>query len=370
MLDTIILQIPKNNYWITDYKKFGTTKQAMENFSVGFASFKNNPTNEEKKRGIYKPCLTIYRRGVRLDLQIQFSAPKLLFNNNLDELEQADFDRVVKTLIEKLADMGVRAWTKSIENAKVLTFHPSKNIPLNGGYTASFSIRELDKIDISKKFDVDVKNYRNNGQALQFYTNSHAVVLYDKINDLNKAKNRAIDKDQTMQQLNIFQFIKDKLPRLEILRLEIRLSKKVKMNEILEEVGYSPDPLFKDVFKKDLCQKIINLYWDKFFSDNQFIFSTNSDPQEILQKIFMIFPKIKNTTAYKYVGLYMLCKAEGGIRGLRQIIDSRRKYKVNWELAKRDFEKFEDKIFSTSVWGFLEDIKRELKNFKSYRINP
>ncbi|MFH1822978.1 MAG: hypothetical protein ABH830_04745 [Patescibacteria group bacterium] len=368
MLDTIILKIPKNDYWITDYKKFGTTKEAMENFSVGFASFINNPTSEEKKRGTYKPCLTIYRRGVGLDLQIQFSAPKLLFNNNLDELEQADFDRVVKTLIEKLADMGVKVWTYGIENAKVLSFHPSKNIPLNGGYTATFAIRELAKIDISKKFDVDFKNYRNNGQALQFYTNSHAIVLYDKINDLNKAKNRAIDQEQTMQQLSIFKFIKEKQPRLEILRLEIRLSKKVKMNEILEKVGYSPNPLFKDVFKKDLCQKILNLYWTKFFSNNPFIYSTNNDPQEILQKIFMILPAIKNAMAYKYVGIYMLCKAEGGIRGLRQIIESRRIYKVNWELAKKEFEKFEDEIFSNSAWKFLQDIKRELKEFKPFKI--
>ena len=73
--------------------------------------------------------------------------------------------------------------------------------------------------------------------------------------------------------------------------------------------------------------------------------------------------------AYKYVGLYMLCKAEEGMRGFRQIIDSRRMYKVNWELAKRDFEKFENKIFSNSVWGFLQDIKRELKNFNSFKIN-
>ncbi|MFH1745019.1 MAG: hypothetical protein ABH881_02530 [bacterium] len=369
MLDTIILKIPKNNYWITDYSKFNTTKQAMENFSVGFGSFKNNPTAEDKKRGIYKPCLTIFRRGVGLDLQIQFSAPKLLFNNNLDELEQDDFDRVVKTLIERLADMGVRAWTKSIENAEVLSFHPSKNIPLTGGYTASFAIRELAKIDISKKFDVDFKNYRNNGQALQFYTNSHAIVLYDKINDLNKAKDRAIDKDQTAQQLDIFEFIKEKQLRLEILRLEIRLSKKRKMNEVLEKVGYSPNPLFKNILKKDLCQKIVNLYWDKFFSDNKFLFSANNDSQEILQKIFMLDPKIKNTKAYKLVGLYMLCKAEQGMRGFRQIVDSRWKYKVNdWEVAKRDFNKFEDKIFTKPSWGFLKDIKRELKEFKPFKI--
>lgn len=366
MLDTIILQIPRNNYWITDYKKFKTTKQAMENFSAGFASFINNRANEEKKRGIYKPCLTIYRRGVGLDLQIQFSAPKLLFSNNLDELEQADFDRVVKTLIEKLADMGVKIFTENLKNAAVLSFHPSKNIPLNGGYTATFAMRELAKIDISKKFDVDFKNYRNNGQALQFYTNSHAFVLYDKINDFNKAENRATDDDQTMQQLDIFQFIKEKLPRLEILRLEIRLSKKRKMNEILEKVGYSPDPLFKDIFKKDLCQKILNLYWTKYFSENPFLYSTNTS-QEILQLVLMKCPKTKITKILEAVGLYALSRDEQGMRGFRQMIDSV-KPKTNWTVVKRNLKIFEDEIFSNSVWGFLQDIKRELKEFKPFKI--
>jgi len=41
---------------------------------------------------------------------------------------------------------------------------------------------------------------------------------------------------------------------------------------------------------------------------------------------------------------------------------------IHRELAKREFEKFEDKIFSNSVWGFLQDIKRELKEFKPFRI--
>lgn len=367
MLDTIILQIPRGRYEIIEHNKFTPPTTRMLSNPLPHFRYKNNPTAYDKSLKAYKPKMNIDKRGMNFDLSIEFSAPKVLFNNNIDELEDKDFDEVLRRLKEKIFAMGIKVDLNALKYAQVLAFHPSKNIPLSRGYTSTFAIRELAKIDISKKFDIDVKHYSNNGQALQFYTNSHAIVLYDKINDLNKAKNRAIDKDQTAQQLNIFEFIKEKQPRLEILRLEIRFKKR-KMNKILKEVSHSPDPLFKDIFKKDLCQKILNLYWTKYFSDNPFIFSTNNDPQEILQKIFMIFPKIKNTMAYKYVGVYMLCKAEGGIRGLRQIVDSRSKYKVNWELAKRDFEKFEDKIFSNSVWGFLQDIKRELKEFKPFKI--
>jgi len=193
-------------------------------------------------------------------LKIQFSAPKLLFNNNLDELQESDFDEVVKVLQEKLADMGVGIWTKNIENAEIHSFHPSKNIVLSKGYTSTLAIRELNKIDTSKRFDVDVKNYRNNGQALQYYTNSHAFVLYDKITDLKKPAKRAIDKNQTKQQLSIFNFIKEQKSHLEVLRLEIRLSRRKKMNEVLKAVGYSANPMFKEIFEEKLCQKILHLY--------------------------------------------------------------------------------------------------------------
>jgi hypothetical protein len=148
--------------------------------------------------------------------------------------------------------------------------------------------------------------------------------------------------------------------------MEVRLSKKRKMNEILKQVGYSPDPLLNDIFKKDLCQKILNLYWAKFFSDNRFIYSLNT-PQEILQLIIMKCPEVEISKILQAAGLYLLCRDEEGIRGFRQIIDSY-KPKTNWTAVKRKLKVFEDKIFSNSVWGFLRDIEKELKDLKPFRM--
>ena len=367
MFDTVKLQIPRGRYEIIDHSKFiPPTIRMLEN-KLPYFKYVNNPISYDKSLKIYKPKMTIYKRGAGYYLVIELSAPKVIFNNNVDELENKNFDEVLKKLKEKLFAMGVEVNLNSLKYAQVLALHPSKNIQLSRGYTSTFAMRELAKIDISKKFDISKIKFKNNIEESLFYTKSHSLVFYDKIADLEKAENRAVDKQQTKYQKSLFDYLKEK-QRIELLRMEVRLSEKRKMNEILKEVGYSPDPLFKDIFKKDLCQKILNLYWTKYFSDNPFIYSTHNDPQEILQKIFMIYPKMKNPMAYKYVGLYMLCKAEQGIRGLRQIIESRRIYKVNWELAKREFEKFEDKIFSNSVWGFLQDIKRELKEFKPFRL--
>jgi len=369
MLDTIILQIPLNKCSIadSDYRKFGATKDQIFNTFLGFKKWENNPTAQDKKDGIYKPRLTLIKRGGAFVIKIEFSAPKMIFNNNLDELEETDFDSVVKTLRERIRSMGVLVWSKDIEEAKVLSFHPSKNITLSGGYTANFAIRELKKIDFSKRFDLDEKKFRN-GEVLQLYTKSHSFVLYDKINDLKKPKSRAIDKNRTPQQMDLFEYIQKENKRLEVLRLETRLSSKRKMNEQLEKLGYAPNPPFKEIFKQELCKKIINQYWNDFFSDNQFIFNINSNPQDILQLILRRYPKIKIIKAINIVGLYSLCRDEEGMRGFRKTIDSH-KPKSNWDTVKKYIKMLDDEIFANPTWGFIPEIKQQLGSFESFKVD-
>lgn len=365
MLDTVILQIDFNKFYIQKYENFGASKEQILNSKSPFKKWINNPS---KKDDIYKPRLTLIKRGIRFILKIEFSVPKLIFGNNIDELDDCDFDLVIKTLRERLQSMGVLIFSANLEKAEVISFHPSKNIILSKGYTANLAIKELNKIDCSKRFDFDEKNYRNNGEVLQFYTRSHSFVIYDKINDLIKPQKRATDKDQTKQQLSIFDYIKTNEQALQILRLEVRLSLKKKMNDVLKSLEQKINPTFKEVFNKELCKKIVNSYWDNFFGNNLFIFNTNSSPQYILQLIFMKYPKTKILQAIKLVGLYMLCKDEDGIKGFRQIIDSNRRKRADWQTVKNNLKLFEDEIFTKSTWEFIKDIHRELKEFKSLKI--
>jgi hypothetical protein len=367
MLDTIILQLKKQDFSIHDYGKFRTTAEEIRNAKEGFRKWTNNPTAEDRKKDIYKPRLTLIKRGLNFFLKIEFSAPKLLFNNNLDELEESDFNNVVNTLRDKLKDMGVWVWTKAIQEAEILSFHPSKNIILSNRQTANLVIRELRKADFSKRFDLDEKEYRNGCEVMQFYTKSHSLVIYDKINDLTKRPKRAIDKDQTIYQLSLFDFVKEERKELEIIRIEIRLSEKRKMNEILEEAKHKPNPLLKDIFKKDLCQKIVNLYWNEFFNKNLFLYAINKNPQEVLKIILMKNPKMKITTAIKLVGFYQLCKDEEGMKGFRQVVDSY-KPKTNWLAVKRDLKTFQDEIFNYPTFDFMKEIRTQLKNFNSFKI--
>ncbi|MFA6096860.1 MAG: hypothetical protein WC788_04500 [Candidatus Paceibacterota bacterium] len=308
--------------------------------------------------------MTIIKRGASFDLKIEFSAPKLLFDNNLDEMEESDFNEVVNKLKARIEDMGVKVYTSFIENAKVSAFHPSKNIPLSKGNTSTLAIKELSKINLNGRYDLEKVSFRNNGHSLQFYANSNAFAMYDKIIDMSKPKNRAIDKEQPLKQQSLFDLIKKEYKYLEVLRFEIRLAKKRKMNSILKEVNYPINPLFRDIFKKELCRKILNLYWNKYFDNNLFLFDIGNNPQKILQKILLTYPKIKKKQAIYLTGLNLLCKDEEGIRGLRTILP-----KAIWPRMSQDLKKFRKPEFNQRSYGFIADIQRGLKEFTSYKHN-
>lgn len=262
--------------------------------------------------------------------------------------------------------MGVKLFKLHIENAEVSSLHPSKVIPLSKGYTASFAIRELAKINLHQKFDLTKITFQNNGESLQIYSNRHSVVLYDKIRDLIKPTKRAIDKDPTKQQFSIFEYL-EKQKRLELLKFEVRLSHKTKMKQVLAEIGFTGTPLFKDIFKKDICQKTLKLYWNKFFAKDLFLFSPINSPQKILQSIFMAYPKTKPRTAIFLMGLLLLCKDDAGIRGLRKILEAFRP-KSSWQALKKYLDSFENKIFATPLHGFIKDIEKSLDDLTPFKL--
>ncbi len=174
MLDTIILTISRGGYLITDHNKFSPSTERMLDNPKFLFKYVNNPTADDKKRGIYKPRLTIMKRGSSFDMKVEFSAPKLLYGNNLDELEEVDFGPVVNKLKNRMEEMGIKVYTSFIENAKISAFHPSKNIPLSKGYTSTLAIKELNKVNLNGRFDLAEKTFINNAESMEskFYTNS------------------------------------------------------------------------------------------------------------------------------------------------------------------------------------------------------
>jgi hypothetical protein len=153
MIDTVILELPFMDYHITDHEQFNPPTHNVAQSRVYLLKYLNNPSTQDKKDGLYKPRLTIIKRRVKghdhIPLRIEFSVPKLIFGNNVDELHDADLPRIANALQKTLGTMGVSVTIQAIMSAKVSAVHYSKNVQLSGGSTASFAIKELSKPQVA-----------------------------------------------------------------------------------------------------------------------------------------------------------------------------------------------------------------------------
>lgn len=363
MLDTVILTLPYRNILITKPDNFLPAAKDLQKIRAVFMKFSNNPTAEDKRLSVYKPRLTLYKRGYIYELKIEFSAPKLIYKNNLQELTEAQFEQVLELLKRKMEEMGVMVTIPTLRQATVASFHPSKNIPINGGYSAMGVIKEIGKISLTEKMDLDKTKFRNSGHGLQFYAQSHALVFYDKIQDLEKPEKRSFGKDQKMQQLSLFDFIKQ--PRKpEILRMEVRLSEKQKMNTVLEKLGYAKNPTFQDIFKASVCQKVLLNYFETYILPSLFVFDLSENPQAILKRLLQS-KKMKVKQAIYLVGLWLLCK-DDGIRPLRKIIQPSRNKRRNWQRTTLGFEPLNALSNVNLSHSFIKDIRENLQKFEPY----
>ncbi|HEY0220997.1 MAG TPA: hypothetical protein VGC58_02115 [Candidatus Paceibacterota bacterium] len=368
MIDTVSILIPKEKV-ITTIKEGGVGWD-LHSKTNEYEKFVRNPSGKDKEKGLYLPRLTGYRRkGIKDEkVKIEFSVPKLLFLNNLDEVEEKDFLEVVSTLKDRLETMGVFINKAILETAHVSSVHFSKNIPLEGGYTVQHIISEINKVNITKTFDVARTRFINEGQSIYAHTNSHEFVIYDKIADLNKETKKAIDKEQTLHQKSLFHRLNNKNKFNEVLRFEVRLTNRQKMKKLLANFGYTEDPTFQSVFKTNLSQQILTYYWRSLVADRDLgSFSLSINSKEALREIFISNPKTSPKHAIYMVGLFMMNRDGNGIRELRSIL-SKKSSARTWFRILKDIDNSNKIISKNIVREWVNQINSKLEEFKTYRV--
>jgi len=370
MLDTVILNIPRDKVYDIGNPK-GMKPWELHSSTSAYKKFTKNPPRGLKD-GIYRPRLTGIKRMIGAGhmswfVRIEFSVAKLLFGNNLQEVSENDFQQVIDLLSNRLQETGILIHKTDIINSVVATVHPSKNIVLSEGYAASLVSKELSKININKKFDLTKTTFMNDGQSLQGYTIAHSVVFYDKIADLTKGKRRAVDKDQMPDQLSLFAAIKKENPSLEILRFEVRICRKQKLDAVLRKLGFQPNATFKDIFKRDICQKIVKYYWDTLVKgENLFLFGLTQTPKRLLKEILRHEDKIKPKEAIFLVGLHTLCRDDKGIRELRLILEKYTKQR-NWYRFGDSIKRLNHLQDKRAVFGWVRQVESAIDRFEPIR---
>jgi len=368
MIDTIVLRIPKGQYHISKPENFRPNAEWFSKYVQPFSKCVNNPTAQDRSLKRYRPCLTLIKRMTRngqleQPLSIQFSAPKLLYDNNLQELTDTDFENVLQRLADVLKEIGIHIFRHHLASAQVTAIHYSKNIELTDGYTSNLAIKELGKVNVPKRLDITKHRFQNDGQSLQYYASSNSIVFYDKIQDIKKTKNKATDKDQNYIQRSLFEPAQEQ--KLEILRIETRLANRRKLNSLFQALGFNKDPTFREIFNKTIAQTVIKHYWNELIANhNLFIFDTNTKPKQILKGILINQPDIKPKQAIYLTGLKLLAQDGTGIRELRQMLERKSHYRT-WLRIGSDLKKLNNS--PTQYHDWVKQIITQIEQFEPYK---
>lgn len=368
MIDTVILSLPKTKIITLDRTAGGDQPWDLQAQGRGYSKHIKNPSLRDIATGQYFPRLTYFRRKSELEsrLKIEFSAPKLLRDNNLDELSDSQLYAVVDALRSRLEEMGVIITTENLGNAPVAAVHYSKNIELKDGFTTQYVIRELGKINLNKRFDFSRSRYLNDGMSLYAHTIAHSFIIYDKIADLRRGEKKSIDRDQTAYQVSLFEKLDDVT---EILRLEVRLSQKRKMNALFKQFGWPENPTFRDVFSSQKSKAVLNHYWDTMIRNNSLVlFAHSPTPKDLIGQILVGRQKAKVKTAIYLTGLLVLSRDSNGLRELRAILEKRANNRT-WYRLVGDLKNITADLEELKPREWYNQVNRVLGEYKPFKLS-
>lgn len=367
MIDTVVITIPEEYFSIVNHDKFNpSTINLYQAHYYRLGSRSNfscvqNPTKSELKKGVYKPRLTVTKRmkcgKFQIDLRIELSIPKLLFGNNFDEIEEDDFQAIILILHEKIKDMGVSVSYEELSEASVSTVHFSKNIALENYVTPFIILKELSKIDLNQKTDINKTDYRNEGHCLKFHSNYFEIAFYDKLKDLAKAEiseKRAIEKDNSIQ----FNLFSKNRKSLEVLRMEVRLNNRTKLKRTLKEINVQNDLSLHSIFNKNLSQKILLHYYSMIEKSSSLLSFKPANTSDFLSELKILNPKIKIRKLLQVLG-FKTAIEEMGIREFREFLKI---FEINnWYRVKNDYSSLK---FPSQKSDKISIIKKALVDFQ------
>ncbi|QED23017.1 hypothetical protein Deia_00209 [Candidatus Deianiraea vastatrix] len=249
-----------SNFRILDYNAFTPSAHRIFNGRNENERCYKNATEEDKKNGIYKPKLTLLKikfdYGYGICLFVEFSAPKLLLSNNIDELDDEDFESLVDILSQRLFEMSVNIERKNLINAKTSKIHYSKNIDITNYGNCLDVINIIHKADIYKKLESSRERFKNDGQLIRFYSKRYECCFYDKIKEHFSL--RGEEKKENQSQTELFNHLKDK----QLFRMEFRFNEMDKLKEIFPKLNINISEFtFRNLFRKEIARRVCGHYW-------------------------------------------------------------------------------------------------------------
>lgn len=335
---------------------------------------------KSQKKELYVPKVDILEtldekeKIVKYIMVLEFSVPKLLYGNSLQETSYLDYEKVIKKLHSSLFHIGVKVRFEHLATAQVTSVHFCKNVILPKDILLQDILAELEKVDVSKAFDVtkkedNMKEIKNGSQILHLYSNTLESVFYDKVIDCYRPKNKRKDKGNIDYEREIIDEFN--LYDTEVFRYEYRIKKtqtvKREINKALDRDKKS-FAVFKDLFNKNLDRSILLNSWRHIIErpENQLVLIGKKEEHKILQKVFTV-SKDKSSVhsinrALIYYGIISIAR-KYGVKKLRKIV-AQHSAKSHPERLTNKIKEAEECTQGLSYSNGLAFIDKELEEYK------
>ena len=357
MIDTVVLNLEEGQ--CDQLTEADSMPWQLHSRRDSFKKFVKTPSTAQRQDGIYRPRVRGIHRGRAKLLQVELSLPKLIFGNNVDELSDTHFDAVLRKLSMKLAEQGIIISPKRLRTCTVSAVHYSKNIGLNR-YSVASVLAKMARVKVPGFMDVTRNRYSNDGYVLHLYTKAHSLVAYDKMKDIIKPKSRAIDKDQTPQQRSLFAK-KPELKQQQVLRLEVRLSQKRKMQEVLNPDNPKEDVTFEQAFSEKISTKVLQDYWCKYISSSALQFSEIRSPLTIAKMLAHKGTPNNAKDLIYLTGLCLLSQDSNGLTELRGLIE-RNYSSQTWYRISKDCKRLNEAMIEYQE-EWIKQVEEGITNY-------
>lgn len=327
MIDTIVLTLNYPDFQLTKPEKFDPDARMALAYRGRFIKAIYDPRQDINAHE-YFPRLTLINRiitgGRTLTLSVEFSVPALLYGNNFLEVTDSDFEHILTILEGKLRLLGVEVTQECLATAKVSKIHYGKNFIFTDFITPYSFIQEISQANISKQLDADKADYRNEGHSLKYQNNTFALMFYDKMKDLEKAK---VSRQNSVEQNSLpYGDLQHKLSKrsgshpLEVLRMEVQFNKRTRIKTDMKKLGFKLEPTFQNLFSQRIAQKVCHSYLVEI---RDAIILSKVENQDTPVQQFMALqktnPHIKSQVLLEYLGFMKLVETTD-LRTARQLI--------------------------------------------------
>lgn len=194
--------------------------------------------------------------------RVTFSAPKLLYGNNIEEVTEAQYDDIVRTLCEQLPFLALPTeyHKLDIEMARVCRIDFSKNAMIAELVPIDQFCNMLMRAGHTPRTQNAQVRYQH-GELYRENIRDRSVVIYDKLAEFSSSTKKPHNAREQ------FFIAAEKAHLFQVFKLEVQLQNTTRVALELKPFGIEKPIHFADVFSEKLAHDILMKYWNKLIQD-------------------------------------------------------------------------------------------------------